>query len=111
MNELLFSYGTLQKAEVQRALFGRTLNGAQDMLAGYALAFVEIKDESFLARGEEKTQLTAIISKNDADRIAGTVLEISAAELRLIDEYEPDNYRRIKIALQSGKEAWIYVAT
>lgn len=110
MNENLFSYGTLQKERVQLQLFGRLLIGTKDTLKGYKLSSIEIKDESFLAKGEEKYQLTAILSKDDADIIEGIVLEISEEELLLADKYEPDNYKRVKVALQSGREAWIYLA-
>ena len=108
MNENLFSYGTLQKDAVQIKLFGRLLNGAKDILKDYKLASIEIKDETFLAKGEEKFQLTLISSKDDL--IEGTVFEISEDELILADKYEPDNYKRIKVTLQTGKAAWIYVA-
>ena len=110
MKENLFSYGTLQKEKVQMELFGRLLNGAKDILKGYKLSSIEIKDESFLAKGEEKFQLTLIPSKDDADFIEGTVFEISEVELFLSDKYEPENYKRVKIVLGSGKEAWIYAA-
>ena len=108
MNENLFSYGTLQKSEVQLKLFGRLLTGAKDILKGFKLSPIEIKDESFLAKGEDKNQLTLIPSKDDA--VEGTVFEISEEELLLADKYEPENYRRIKVALESGKVAWIYIA-
>lgn len=108
MNENLFSYGTLQRIDVQLELFGRLLHGAKDVLRDYKIDSIEITDESFLAKGEDKFQWTLVPSKGD--RVEGTVFEISADELLLADSYEPDNYRRIKITLQSGTKAWIYVA-
>jgi hypothetical protein len=110
MKEFLFSYGTLQKEKVQMETFGRLLHGMKDILEGYQLSSIEIKDESFLSKGENKHQRTLILSKNNMDRIEGIVFEISVEELLLADKYEPDNYKRIKVALQSWKEAWIYVA-
>jgi hypothetical protein len=110
MKENLFSYGTLQKNEVQLELFGRLLNGAKDILEGYKLSPIEIKDEAFLAKGEEQYQLTLLPSKDAADMIEGTVFEVSEEELLFADKYEPDNYERIKITLQSRKEAWVYMA-
>ncbi len=110
MKENLFSYGTLQKKNVQLELFGRLLNGTKDFLKGYKLSSIEIKDESFLSKGEQKYQLTAILSKDNTDIIEGIVFEISEEELLLADKHEPDNYKRVKIVLQSGKEAWIYIA-
>ena len=109
MNQYLFSYGTLQKEKVQIELFGRILQGSGDTLIGYKVSTIEIKDESFLLKGEEKYQLTAVISK-DHDNIKGTVFEITEEELRLADKYEPVNYKRVKVVLESGKEAWIYIA-
>lgn len=70
-----FHNGTFQKEEVQLKLFGRLLTGAKDILADYKLSSIEIKDESFLAKGEEKFQMTAIQSKEDV--IEGTVLRFS----------------------------------
>lgn len=110
MSENLFSYGTLQKETVQLELFGRVLNGAKDVLEGYKISSIEITDEAFLAKGEEKFQRTLIASKDDADAIEGTVFEISREELIFADKYEPDNYKRVKVTLQTGKKAWIYIA-
>lgn len=91
-------------------LFGRILNGAKDFLKGYKLSPIEITDESFITKGEKKIQATLNRTKNDSDFVEGIVFEISDEELLLADDYEPENYRRIKVALQSGKEAWIYIA-
>ncbi len=78
-------------------------------LIGYKVSTIEIKEESFLLKGEQKYQLTAVISK-DNNNIKGTVFEITEEELRLADKYEPVNYKRVKVVLESGKEAWIYIA-
>lgn len=110
MKEYLFSYGTLQKDKVQLDLFGRLLNGTKDVLKSYKLSPIEIKDEKFLAKGEEKLQLTIIATNDPDDSIEGTALELSEEELLSTDKYEPDNYKRIRVILQSGKEAWIYAA-
>ena len=58
MSEYLFSYGTLQQEKTQLELFGRKLHGTSDVLKGYKVATIEIKDETFLTRGEEKFQKT-----------------------------------------------------
>jgi gamma-glutamylcyclotransferase (GGCT)/AIG2-like uncharacterized protein YtfP len=110
MNEYIFSYGTLQKEKVQLELFGRILQGSVDTLNDYRVADIEINDEIFLSTGEKKNQRTLIISKYKNDRIKGMVLAITEEELLLADKYEPDNYKRIKVFLQSGKEAWMYIA-
>lgn len=109
MHEYLFSYGTLQKQSVQFELFGRALDGTKDILTGYKILSIEIKDETFLAKGEEKFQKTLVPSK-ETDFIEGTVFELSREELLQADRYEPVNYHRIKVMLKSGAEAWIYIA-
>ena len=110
MQKLLFSYGTLQKDNVQRELFGRLLTGTRDILKGYELSTIEIKDKEVLAKSEQSYHLIAIPSKNNTGIIEGVVLEISTDELHQADDYETDDYKRIKVTLQSGKEAWVYVA-
>ena len=110
MEYYLFSYGTLQKEKVQIELFGRIFQGSEDVLRGYSISTIEITDESFLSKGEQKYQRIAIQSKNRNDIIKGTVFEITKEELLLADKYEPVDYKRIKVILESGKEAWIYAA-
>ncbi len=110
MNEYLFSYGTLQKEKTQLELFGRLLKGSKDRLKGYKTSSIEIKDESFLSKAEEKYQKIAIPSIDNKDFIEGTVLEITTDELLLADTYEPVDYKRIKAVLESGKKSWIYTA-
>jgi hypothetical protein len=108
MYEYLFSYGTLQKENIQLALFGRMVQGTRDVLSGYKVSEVDITDEAFLATGEQSRQLTATPSSNPNDSIQGTVLELTEAELQAADRYEPVIYKRIKVVLASGKAAWIY---
>ena len=110
MKEFLFSYGTLQEEKVQIELFGRILQGSRDLLRGYLASTIEIKDESFLSNAETQYHLIAMPSNDKNDSIIGTVFEISKAELLLADKYEPQEYKRIQVALESGQEAWIYVA-
>lgn len=110
MKEHLFSYGTLQKEKVQLELFGRVLNGSPDILRSYKAVTIEIGDESFLSRGEERYQQTLMATNDDNDTVAGTVLEITEEELLLADNYEPASYKRIYVVLESGNKAWIYLA-
>ena len=110
MKEYLFSYGTLQTDKVQMELFGRVLVGAKDILKGYKVSSIEITDESFLSTGAQNVQRIAILSNDKKDMIEGTVFEISEEELLLTDKYEPDNYTRVNVMLESGKQAWVYAA-
>jgi gamma-glutamylcyclotransferase (GGCT)/AIG2-like uncharacterized protein YtfP len=110
MKENLFSYGTLQKDKVQLELFGRLVNGTMDALRGYKLSTIEIKDESVLSKSEQQYHLIAIPSSDKNDIIEGIVLEISEEELHIADNYETDDYKRVKVQLESGKASWIYIA-
>jgi gamma-glutamylcyclotransferase (GGCT)/AIG2-like uncharacterized protein YtfP len=110
MSEWLFSYGTLQKEKTQLELFGRSMRGHKDILTGYKITTIEITDPSFLSKGEDKYQRTLTASGNIHDAIEGTVLELTPEELSLADRYEPENYKRSRVTLQSGKQAWIYLA-
>lgn len=111
MNEYLFSYGTLQKTQTQIQLFGRILHGHRAVLRGYKTAEMEITDTAFLARGENRQQQTLIATNNSRDKVEGTALEITAEELLMADKYEPANYTRQKVKLQSGLEACIYLTS
>ena len=48
--EKLFSYGTLQMENVQKETFGRLLVGAKDVLLGYVLSEVKIKDKAVIEK-------------------------------------------------------------
>lgn len=91
-------------------LFGRFLAGTTDVLRGYKVSTIEITDETFLSKGEGKYQDTLTISADKNDMVEGTVLEVTNEELLTADKYEPANYRRTKVTLESGKKAWIYIA-
>ncbi len=106
---LLFSYGTLQQENVQRATFGRLLGGEPDVLPCYARTMVEITDPDVLATSGERFHPIVSHSGNPADGVAGTVFRITGAELLAADTYEVSDYRRISVRLASGLEAWVYV--
>jgi gamma-glutamylcyclotransferase (GGCT)/AIG2-like uncharacterized protein YtfP len=109
MTELLFSYGTLQLPEVQRATFGRELPGRRDALVGYDLDYVTITDPHVIATsGSDRHPMLRPTDRADA-HVDGMVFEISETDLAAADEYEVDDYRRIAVPLRSGATAWVYV--
>ena len=110
MNQLLFSYGTLQKEKVQLELFGRTLQGTADVLRGWRSEKIEIKDEAVLAKSEQKYHLIAVQSNDENDLITGFIFELTENELLIADDYETEDYKRINVVLESGKQSWVYVA-
>lgn len=104
----LFSYGTLQQREVQRATYGRELAGEPDFLAGYRLGEVEIDDPEVVSTSGKAVHPIAIESADPADRIAGTVFLLTPQELAASDSYEVDAYTRVEVTLESGRRAFVY---
>jgi len=92
----LFVYGTLKKPEVQKSVFGRIAKTSADILLGYTKSKIKI----------DKTY--PIILPKKGSYIKGMVFLVSSKELKLIDEYETNSYRRQKVFLKSGESAWVY---
>ena len=107
--ENLFSYGTLREEGVQRVVFGRTVAGNPDSIVGYRLTSVTITDPDAIATSGKAVHTILDPTGDETDRIAGMVLSISAAELDLADVYEDAAYKRVKVPLLSGGDAWVYV--
>jgi Gamma-glutamyl cyclotransferase, AIG2-like len=107
---ILFSYGTLQQEDVQLSTFGRLLHGQPDELPGFEPSAVRIDDPQVVAK-TGKTHYANIISSAQADsRVSGTVFEVTDLELAAADRYEQAaGFKRIKAALASGKQGWVYV--
>lgn len=95
---LIFSYGTLQQEDVQWSTFGRLLEGRRDELPGFEMSASASPHANVIHNGRPDS------------RVAGTVFEITDAELAAADEYERRaTYRRLAVTLASGSEAWVYV--
>jgi gamma-glutamylcyclotransferase (GGCT)/AIG2-like uncharacterized protein YtfP len=105
---LLFSYGTLQESTVQRALFGRLLEGEPDELVGFARSTQTIADAAFIAKSGKAEHAVVTFTGKSENRVRGTVFELSDAEIEAADRYEPAGYERIKTTLRSGREAWVF---
>lgn len=109
-DERLFSYGTLQDAEVQRRLFGRSLEGHLDALPGHRLDWLEVREAAAVAMSDVVRHPIVHVTGDDGDRVPGMVFRVSASELVHADTYEGTDYRRVRVTLASGKQAWVYVA-
>lgn len=108
--ELLFSYGTLQLPAVQRATFGRLLDGAADAILGYRVEMLTITDPQVLATSGVAEHPVLVESDSANAEVEGTVFEISADELAAADSYEVDDYERVAVPARSGRTVWAYVA-
>lgn len=109
-SEHLFSYGTLQLEAVQLATFGRKLEGRADAMPGYSLTMLKIDDPQVVATSGQTHHPVVAYSGKAGDKVAGTVFALTLEELRHADAYEVSDYRRDRVLLDSGLEAWVYVA-
>ena len=109
-NEKLFSYGTLQYETVQISTFGRKLNGAPDILAGYRLEQLQISDPHVIATSGKSIHPILIHTGAATDKVIGTVFDINKEELLLADKYEVADYKRVCVQLHSGMSAWVYIS-
>lgn len=50
-------------------------------------------------------QFTGVAS----DIVEGTVLTVTPKELEQADTYEPTDYHRVSVKLNSGAKAWVYL--
>jgi hypothetical protein len=105
----LFSYGTLQQPEVQRATFGRLLEGRPDVMTGFVLAPLTITDPGVVRLSGAAVHSIARRTGNPDDRISGVIFAITPAELEAADRYEVDVYARVELRLLSGALAFVYV--
>ena len=105
----LFSYGTLQKEQVQIETFGRVLDGEKDTLKGYIMKMVEITDPEVLRKSNQKYHPILEFSGDSGDEVEGMLFEVTEAEILQADEYEVDDYKRIETVFKSGKKGFIYV--
>lgn len=105
----LFSYGTLQKEQVQLETFGRILTGKTDILIGYQLKMLEITDPEVLRKSNQKYHPILEFSGNIEDEIEGVLFEVSDEEILQADEYEVDDYKRIETVFKSGKRGFVYM--
>lgn len=94
--ENLFVYGTLQDETVQQNLIGRIVRGKSDTLVGYAIH-------------SDLMPPYPVAMPADKATIQGIVLSVSADELSKLDAYEGECYLRVRVYLQSGQDAWVYV--
>lgn len=108
-SENLFSYGTLQTEPVQLATFGRKLEGSPDTLIGYEHAMIAIDDPEVVKTSGKSHHPIIRHSRNNADRVEGSVLKITHQELMNADKYEVSAYKRVSVTLASGLTAWAYV--
>ncbi|HEU5364769.1 MAG TPA: gamma-glutamylcyclotransferase family protein [Hanamia sp.] len=105
----LFSYGTLQKEQVQMETFGRILQGEKDYLPGYEVSMLEITDAEVLRKSNQRYHPILQFSGFEKSGVDGMLYELTDEEIIKADEYEVDDYKRIEAVFKSGKTGFIYV--
>lgn len=105
----LFSYGTLQRREVQLANYGRPLDGLPDALLGYRLEKLPDRDPNAVRISGTATHMVVRKTGNPADRVPGVIFLLTAKELAATDQYEGTDYGRVELTLDSGRRAFVYV--
>jgi gamma-glutamylcyclotransferase (GGCT)/AIG2-like uncharacterized protein YtfP len=98
--EYLFTYGTLQQEKIQLSVFSRTLSGFNDSLLGYKLSTEKVAGAYPVIQSSDKL----------TDFVNGQVYMCTNAEILEADKYEGPAYKRIKVILNSGKNAWVYIS-
>jgi len=96
--EKLFVYGTLKNPEIQKYVFGRIADMKPANLEGYKKSIIKISRNSY-----------PIIIPYKKSSVKGFVISVSKKEIKLIDTYETNAYRRKKVMLKDGILAWVYM--
>ena len=107
--EKLFSYGTLQYEAVQLTNFGRKLAGRVDTLSKFELSELKITDADVIATSGEDIHPVVIYTGEITDKVQGMVFDVNSDELKQADSYEVADYKRVKVKLDSGISAWVYI--
>lgn len=95
----LFVYGILLDPQKREEVLGRKMPySTPDTLSGFKMDDVVIEGEHYPA-----------LVANPSAMVHGAIVVVHEDELRLLDEYETDAYRRDMVTLMSGKQAWAFV--
>ena len=108
--QLLFSYGILQRPEVQLDTFGRLLEGDADVLPGYTVDYIEIEHLRWGDGSRPSVEPIVRATGNALDKVTGLVFTVTEDELEAADEYQIPGLRRDSVTLASGHTAWVYLS-
>jgi gamma-glutamylcyclotransferase (GGCT)/AIG2-like uncharacterized protein YtfP len=93
----LFAYGTLLDETIQKNVIGHLVEGTADLLIGYRKTMRQFCSGIY----------PDLIDDAKCE-VNGQILDLSSEELERCDRYEGDEYRRVKVLLKSGVEAFVY---
>lgn len=99
--QLIFVYGTLMDPKIRENLLRKKVKTTPDSLKGFKL--------SHISDGEIKYKILEPTNDSHDSVISGEVFEVDENDLKILDEYETNIYKRIQVKLLSGKIAWVYI--
>jgi hypothetical protein len=70
---------------------------------------IKITDPEVIEKSGSNQHPIVEISGNPDDRVPGMVFDITPEELAAADAYEVSDYKRVKVRLASGLEAWVFI--
>jgi gamma-glutamylcyclotransferase (GGCT)/AIG2-like uncharacterized protein YtfP len=95
----LFVYGTLQNESTQIDLLGRAVGGVTDRISGWkVLCDYEIEGELYPRLVPEKRGV-----------VYGRIIDVTAEELAILDEYETNAYKKELIKTDGGVWCTVYL--
>lgn len=95
----VFAYGTLLDDRIREDVLRYKTSIFHAQLRGFRKGTVTLNNIKY-----------PIIVKDSVTNeiIEGAYFEVSEKDLTLIDNYESDNYARVKVKLENSIEAWTY---
>ncbi len=100
MDFSVFAYGTLKDGKIRKYLLSRNVPAKKDSLSGFRIDQISLDGICYPV---------AIRDPFNKKVIHGVFFKVNEREIKLLDEYESDAYKRIQVILNSGKEAWLYI--
>lgn len=107
--ERLFVYGALRSPELQLDTFGRVVGGAPALLPGYTSDTIGIADERFSDQEGATVQVVLRPTGDRRDKVVGEALDLDLFELEAADEVQMVTFRRTRVRLADGEDAWVYL--
>jgi gamma-glutamylcyclotransferase (GGCT)/AIG2-like uncharacterized protein YtfP len=95
--EKVFVYETLQKRKIDTEALGHPLYKYETMQDCILQGYKEVN----------KGNGYHTIIKKDNSEVKGKILSVTPNDLKKLDDWE-DKYKRIKVTLKNGEEAWAY---
>ena len=100
MDYFVFAYGTLKDSNLRNELLLRDVPASKAKLTGFRIDQVLLDGTYYPIAHRDP------FNKKE---INGVVFKVNGREIKILDEYESDAYKRILITLQSGQDTWLYV--